>query len=181
MADMYIPPVRHSWPAWLAGSGSTCQGRSCLGRGGEVIGRGHGRRQRMGGQSCEMAGMLGRCDMGPSAPSSSLALVAGRCPLTAGPLVSSSRPWRAASNARAMRGGGRWCAEIVPQQLLLGFSRVPARPLCSLHPRGGLATIFSSGCREMTGCFPRRSHLAVHGRWRNLERGREARCRSWRD
>lgn len=164
-------------------AGSRALGRPVRGEAlSEVIGCGHGRRQRMGGQSWEMAGMLGRCDMGPSAPSSSsLALVA-----VLSPQALSSRPRRAASNARTMRGVIVGPAEIVPQRLLLGFSWGPLGYKDKKRPRwgprgrwcrackatpfvGSLATIFSSGCRQMTGCFPRSSHLAVHGRQRGGE------------
>jgi hypothetical protein len=139
----------------------------------------------MGVQSCEMAGMLGRCDMGPSAPSPSLV----SCPRTAGPPLSAAS--RAASNARAMRGWVLVLRRLSHSGSAWGPLRGPLGRIppgkddeASLGPETGgrwcharrplmgpLATIFSSGCRGTTGCFPRSSQCTVVGG--------EARCRSW--
>lgn len=72
-----------------------------------------------------------------------------------------------------------WASLGCKEQRGLAGTRGPMVPCKATPFVGSLATIFSSGCRGMTGCFPRSSHLAVHGRWG--ERGGEARCRSWRD
>lgn len=114
-------------------------------------------------------------------------LVAGRCPLTAGPLVSAmagSIQYQGDAGGvmlvrRLSHSSFSWASLGCKEQRGLAGTRGPMVPCKATPFVGSLATIFSSGCRGMTGCFHRSSHLAVHGRWG--EREGEARCRSWRD
>ena len=144
--------------------GRQARGEASPQRGWVVIGCGHGRRQRMGVQKGEMAGMLGRCDMGPSAPSSSLA---SRChcpsPLTEDPLLMGiARSVQCQGNAGAAFMTAHTAGGDCPTH---GFSWPESCPPttfeASLNPEKGWAP--SRGHSARGAAQRLAAFLAVHG------------------